>query len=254
MASSDLTSLSTLRPTSFNPSNPPPPPPKPSQSTSQTPTSYTPITNGPPLPPPPPPQTLSPQAQQTYAPPSQPNNPPPPDLAEHWLPQILLDKTSLQISQILHDPEILKSLSQSHPSLTPSPLPPHLQQTQALAAHVQEQHSRLLSLRQRAQSHLLHLHALERQWRTKQSLMDRELEPWSAKNLYQRLREGEREGEEWCTGVEGSWLEGPPGGGEEMGEREVGEFLRGYREGRIRVWRRREARERWDEGRVGGWR
>lgn len=80
--------------------------------------------------------------------------------------------------------------------------------------------------------------------------MDRELAPWSAKVLYQRLREAEREGEEWCEGLEGSWLDGQG----EMGEREVGEFLRGYREGRVKVWRRKEARERWDEGRVGGWR
>lgn len=82
--------------------------------------------------------------------------------------------------------------------------------------------------------------------------MDRELAPWSAKVLYQRLREAEREGEEWCEGLEESWLEGEGEMG--MREREVGEFLRGYREGRVRVWRRREARERWDEGRVGGWR
>ena len=80
--------------------------------------------------------------------------------------------------------------------------------------------------------------------------MDRELAPWSARVLYERLREGEREGEEWCRGLEESWLEG----GEVMGEREVGEFLKGFREGRGRVWRRREGRERWDEGRVGGWR
>jgi len=80
--------------------------------------------------------------------------------------------------------------------------------------------------------------------------MDKELEAWSAKGLYQRLREAEREGEEWSRGVEGSWVEGEG----EVGEREVGEFLRGWREGRGRVWRRREALERWDEGRVGGWR
>ncbi len=55
--------------------------------------------------------------------------------------------------------------------------------------------------------------------------MDKELEAWSAKGLYQRLREAEREGEEWSRGVEGSWVEGE-----------------------------REALERWDEGRVGGWR
>ena len=81
-------------------------------------------------------------------------------------------------------------------------------------------------------------------------MMDRELAPWSAGALYRRLREGEREGEEWCRVLEGSWLDGEG----EVGEREVGEFLKGYREGRGRVWRRREGRERWDEGRVGGWR
>lgn len=75
--------------------------------------------------------------------------------------------------------------------------------------------------------------------------MDAELAAWSAKVLYRRLREGEREGEEWCRGLEEEWL--GKGG-------EVGDFLRGFREGRVRVWRRREGRERWDEGRVGGWR
>lgn len=80
--------------------------------------------------------------------------------------------------------------------------------------------------------------------------MDEELAAWSAKSLYHRLREAEREGEEVSRGVEGSWVEGEG----EVGEREVTEFLRGFREGRGRVWRRREALERWDEGRVGGWR
>ena len=37
-------------------------------------------------------------------------------------------------------------------------------------------------------------------------------------------------------------------------EREVGEFVKRYREGRKTYWIRRERRERWDEGRVGGWR
>lgn len=69
--------------------------------------------------------------------------------------------------------------------------------------------------------------------------------------MYQRLREAEREGEEWAGGLEASWLDD---GGGEVGEREVGEFLRRFREGRGRVHRRREMRERWDEGRVGGWR
>ena len=47
--------------------------------------------------------------------------------------------------------------------------------------------------------------------------MDRELAPWSAKVLYRQLREGEREGEEWCEGLEGSWLDGGGGGGEGWG-------------------------------------
>lgn len=82
--------------------------------------------------------------------------------------------------------------------------------------------------------------------------MDAALAPWSAKALYLRLREAEREAEGVSRAVEESFLEG--GGGERVGEREVGEFLKGWGEGRRVLVRRREMRERWDEGRVGGWR
>ncbi|KAK0509830.1 hypothetical protein JMJ35_008224 [Cladonia borealis] len=238
MASSDLASLSNYQNSPFNPSSPPPPPPKSSHpaSANQTPSHSTyPTTSGPPLPPPPP-QTLPPtqipsQSQE------KPLNPPPPDPSEHWLPEVLLDKTSQQLEPIFTSPPLLHALSSTHPSLNPSPLPPHLHTTSLLATHVQTTHTTLLSLRAHTQSHLLHLHALERQWRYKQAHMDRVLAPWSAKMLYQKLKEKEREGEEWCKGLEESWVEGEGG-----------------REGRGRVWRRREARERWDEGRVGGWR
>lgn len=79
----------------------------------------------------------------------------------------------------------------------------------------------------------------------------------------------ERESEEWTAVLEESFLDvidgggtggagagagGAGGGGMKAGEREVGEFLRRYREGRRGVGRRREERARWDEGRVGGWR
>lgn len=80
--------------------------------------------------------------------------------------------------------------------------------------------------------------------------MDRALAPWSAKALYVRLREAEREAEGVSRVVEESFLDGAG----RADEREVGEFLRGWREGRRVVARRREMRERWDEGRVGGWR
>lgn len=80
--------------------------------------------------------------------------------------------------------------------------------------------------------------------------MDAELAPWSAKVLYQRLKEAEREASEISEGEERSWLDA----GGEAGEREVEGWLRGWREGRVRVGRLREGRGRWDEGRVGGWR
>jgi hypothetical protein len=37
-------------------------------------------------------------------------------------------------------------------------------------------------------------------------------------------------------------------------EREVAEFVRTFREARVLAYLRRERKERWDEGRVGGWR
>ncbi|KAL9128026.1 MAG: hypothetical protein Q9217_003220 [Psora testacea] len=257
MASSDLASLSGYTMSSYTPSNPtaPPPPPKNSRpsptSQSQTPIGRS-ISNGPSLLPPPP-QALDQDAQQTI-----PQNrgetsvPKPPEVSEHWLPEGLLDKTTQQLEPILQNPDLLKALSQTHPSLHPdnSPLPPLLQQTQHLATHLSQQHSRLLSLRQCTQEHLLQLHALERQWRSKQAQLDRELAPWSAKSLYQGLREAEREGEDVSRSMESSWLDESG----ELGEREVGEWLKGWREGRVKVWKRREFRERWDEGRVGGWR
>lgn len=58
------------------------------------------------------------------------------------------------------------------------------------------------------------------------------------------------EAEALCKGVEESFLEGEG----EVGEREVGEWVRRVREGRRVVALRRERKARWDEGRVGGWR
>lgn len=101
--------------------------------------------------------------------------------------------------------------------------------------------------------------------------MDAVLEPWSAKALYRRLGAAEREAEEVSRAVEEAFLDGGAGGSSGGGsggglgdpdgkgegkasERELAEFCRRYREGRGVVGRRREWRERWDEGRVGGWR
>lgn len=92
--------------------------------------------------------------------------------------------------------------------------------------------------------------------------MDAVLEPWSAKALYRRLGAAEREAEEISRGVEDAFLDGGGGGGGDRDgnregkatERELAELCRRYREARGVVARRMESRERWDEGRVGGWR
>lgn len=134
-------------------------------------------------------------------------------------------------------------------------MPPHLAATSALAEHVINAHERLLQLRHATQQHLLQLHGLERAWREVQQRMDAVLEPWSAKALYRRLGAAEREAEDVSRGVEEAFLDGGGGKGEgKVTERELAEFCRRYREGRGVVGRRREWRERWDEGRVGGWR
>lgn len=57
-----------------------------------------------------------------------------------------------------------------------------------------------------------------------------------------------------CRGLEESFLEGEGGDGGMASEREVADFVRRLREGRKVAWLRGERKERWDEGRVGGWR
>ena len=249
MATQDLASISGYSATS----DAPPPPPKP-PSNYQRPSSSRPHSvTGPPPPPPRtdsysrPPQTREADHHQRPHSQSIPSSTPAP-----FLPSTLIPKTTQQLTPILSTPSLLQSLSHQHPSLSPSssPLSPLLAQTSSLAQHLESRHTHLLALRQQTQNHLLALHALERQWKAKQAQLDRELEPWSAKSLYQSLREAEREGEDVSRGVEGSWLED----GGEMGEREVETWLKGWREGRVKCWKRREWRERWDEGRVGGWR
>ena len=87
--------------------------------------------------------------------------------------------------------------------------------------------------------------------------MDSALAPWSPKALYQRLGQSITENEGLCEALEESFLEG---GGDRgygdgrVGERELVDFVKRYREGRKGVWKMREGRARWDEGRVGGWR
>lgn len=90
--------------------------------------------------------------------------------------------------------------------------------------------------------------------------MDTLLEPWSPKALYQRLVAAVAEQEAVCRAVEESFLEGEGQGGEHgdgdgrASEREVVEWVKRIKAEGAKLESRREARARWDEGRVGGWR
>lgn len=131
------------------------------------------------------------------------------------------------------------------------PLKASLAENIALASHLKEVEARLDHLRSSTQTQLLATHALERQWRQKQTDMDRALAPFSPSSLYQRLNQSVQEQEMVCRALEESFLEGDGG---VAAEREVTEWVRRYREAKRLYYSRRERKERWDEGRVGGWR
>jgi hypothetical protein len=54
--------------------------------------------------------------------------------------------------------------------------------------------------------------------------------------------------------LEESFLDGEADDGAQASEREVAEFVRRLRESRKVAYLRTERKERWDAGRVGGWR
>jgi len=180
-----------------------------------------------------------------------------PDPGPQWLPKILEDKSKQDLSDVLAKPELLAALAHSpsttHPSVAAlqEPLQAALQDNISLASHLNEVEARLAHLRASAQTQLLSTHALERQWKQKQSDMDRALAPFSPSSLYQRLSQGIQEQEMVCRALEESFLEGDGG---IATEREAAEWVRRYREAKKVYYSRRERKERWDEGRVGGWR
>ena len=262
----------------FDPNTPPAPPPKPSSqevSRRNTPAGSQ------PWPPPPPPNQgafgsygagaedpqLSQQARISYAQHIQ-------DPGEQWLPKILEDKSYVtlpalsrnanslfprkqDLADVLAKPELLAALAHStstaHPSIAAAqePLQAALKENIALASHLNELETRVTHLRSSTQAQLLSTHALERQWKQKQSEMDRALAPFAPSSLYQRLSQGVQEQEMVCRALEESFLEGEGG---VAPEREVAEWVRRYREAKKVYYSRRERKERWDEGRVGGWR
>jgi hypothetical protein len=98
---------------------------------------------------------------------------------------------------------------------------------------------------------------MERQWRAKQAEQDSALRDFSAPALYQRLSAASQEQELLCEGLEESFgMDGGVGDeeGKKASEREVNEFVKRLKEARKLAYMRREQKERWDEGRIGGWR
>ncbi|KAL1620192.1 hypothetical protein SLS56_009783 [Neofusicoccum ribis] len=246
----------------FNASTPPPPPPKPSAHSSGR---GTPLA-GPPLPPTPAqiaqaqadPALQQPQAYGSQQPPAE-NSPAQIELPEEgWLPDVLKDKNTADLQAVLEDSELQRALvnapETAHPSVAAStaPLNDLLTVNIALAESLKNLESHLQHQRQNTQSRLLSLRALEGQWRAKQAEQDAALKDFSPPALYQRLSAAITEQEALCRGLEESFLEGEGGG--QASEREVAEFVRRIREGKKIAYLRRERKERWDEGRVGGWR
>ncbi|KAF2428805.1 hypothetical protein EJ08DRAFT_671259 [Tothia fuscella] len=242
----------------FNPSTPPPPPPKPSGHSS----GHATPTTGPPRPPPPPGQS-SQTAENRYSGVYNPDRATEYEARridgpeEGWLPEILKDKATVDLHAILSDPSLQQSLIHSqttaHPSLPLSNnhLSTLLTTNLALATSLKTLESQIQHQRTATQSRLLSLRALERQWRAKQAEQDTALRDFSPPSLYQNFGAAIAEQEALCRGIEESFLEGEEG---VRNEREVGEFLRKLREVKKVAYLRRERKERWDEGRVGGWR
>lgn len=81
--------------------------------------------------------------------------------------------------------------------------------------------------------------------------MDRALAPFAPSSLYQRLGQGVQEQELVCRALEESFLDGDDG---VATEREITDWVKRYRDAKKLYYSRRERKERWDEGRVGGWR
>ncbi|KAF2869993.1 hypothetical protein BDV95DRAFT_576847 [Massariosphaeria phaeospora] len=242
----------------FDASTPPPPPPKSNPATPQT---------GPPLPPPPPTQTSQPysnhpQASTQNSSQAAPDQHPVPLPDDGWLPNVLKDKTTVDLQHVLQTSDlqhaILHNPETTHPALPAStaPLQTLLSQNIAIAESLKQLEAHLQHQRESTQSRLLSLRALERQWRAKQAEQDEALREFSPPALYQRLSASVGEQEALCRGLEESFLEGSGSGSSDAvaSEREVSEFVRRLRDGRKVAYLRAERKERWDEGRVGGWR
>ncbi|KAK4166657.1 hypothetical protein QBC43DRAFT_313085 [Cladorrhinum sp. PSN259] len=181
------------------------------------------------------------------------------DPGPQYLPSFLSDKSKSDLSSLLTSPSSLSALTNSpqtsHPSIQCShaQLQSALNDNISLATNLLDLEAHLTQQRAQTQAQLLSTHALERQWRAKQAEMDHSLSPFAPVSLYQRLSQSLQEQEGICYALEESFLEGGTGEGVAT-EKEVSDWIRRYREAKKLYYLRQERKERWDEGRVGGWR
>lgn len=152
------------------------------------------------------------------------------------------------LSALTHSPRTIHgSLRASHGALQAA-----LADNVERAAQLLELEARVARQRAAAQAQLLSTRALERQWRARQADMDHALAPFAPASLYQRLGQAVLEQEAVCHALEESFLGGEDGA--PATEREAADWARRYREAKKLYYLRQERKERWDEGRVGGWR
>ncbi|KAJ5212569.1 Modifier of rudimentary Modr [Penicillium cinerascens] len=212
-------------------------------------------------PPPPPPKPISHEASRAQAAhqleyhQTQPASlPAPPTIEEGWLPELVKDKSTIDLQTILKDPRLITALSNQHPSHTSRQehLESLIQTNKDLVNRLLEMQTHVAELRGSTEKMLLTHQSLEVSWRKKQTEMDTALAPWSPKALYQRLSAAIAEQEAVCHAVEESFLDEDHHG--RATEKEITDWVRRVRAEASKLAARKEAKARWDEGRVGGWR
>ncbi|KAL5594544.1 hypothetical protein BROUX41_001469 [Berkeleyomyces rouxiae] len=184
------------------------------------------------------------------------------DPGPKWVPAILEDKSTRDLSDILRDPKLLQALTDAPTTTAPSVAAPQaalhglLLENIQTAQHLVRLEERLTHERAVANAQLLAAKKLERDWGEKQREVDAALARFMPAALYQRLGQGVAEQQAVCEALEESFVDGLGGAGEagEASERETMEWIKRYKEAKMVYWRRKEQKERWDEGRVGGWR
>lgn len=186
-----------------------------------------------------------------------------PPLDSGWIPESLKEYSTAELQPLINNPELLDAFAKQNPAYTAAlePLQFAVSTNLALAQHVAQLETQVQQLRDQTNQLLLNHTSLQTQWRRKQSETDNALSPWGPRAMYSRLVSSINEQEALLSAVHESFVDGGGEGHEFFGdgsgkasEKEVTEWVKRIREGTTTLEKRREMRQRWDEGRVGGWR